>query len=165
MSATAASSTVAPMPRIVLHTTIAVTPEQSFDLAIDVDAHQASQSRSHERAVAGILSGPTHLNDEVTWEAKHLFRTRRLTSRITAYDRPHRFVDEMVQGDFASLRHEHTFTATDGGTLMTDVFDYTSPYGVLGCLADAAFLRRYMTRLLTSRNSYLKSTLEAAKRT
>ena len=43
---------------------------------------------------------------------------------------------------------------------MIDVFDYTAPLGLLGRLADALFLRRYMTRLLISRNAYLKQVAE-----
>jgi len=43
---------------------------------------------------------------------------------------------------------------------MTDVFDYTSPYGFLGRLADALFLKRYMTNLLKERNSVIKAFAE-----
>jgi hypothetical protein len=41
-----------------------------------------------------------NLGDEVTWEARHLFKTRRLTPCITEYEQPHRFVDEMGSGTF-----------------------------------------------------------------
>lgn len=47
---------------------------------------------------------------------------------------------------------------------MIDVFDYTSPLGPLGSLADLLFLRRYMTRLLRDRNAYLKREAESAAR-
>jgi len=51
----------------------------------------------------------------------------------------------MVRGAFARFRHVHQFTRRDRGTLMVDVFDYTSPLGPLGSIADVLFLRRYMT--------------------
>ena len=45
---------------------------------------------------------------------------------------------------------------------MLDTFDYTSPLGPLGRLADILFLRQYMSRLLRRRNAYLKSEAESA---
>ena len=102
-----------------------------------------------------------NLGDEVTWEARHLGKTRRLTSRITEYDRPHRFIDEMVAGVFKSFRHEHSFKAVQGGTQMIDVFEYRSPLGPLGRIADLLFLRRYMRSLLTMRNQHIKAAAEA----
>jgi hypothetical protein len=44
---------------------------------------------------------------------------------------------------------------------MVDIFDYTSPLGPLGSVADHLFLWRYMTRLLRERNAYLKHVAEA----
>jgi ligand-binding SRPBCC domain-containing protein len=34
-----------------------------------------------------------------------------MTSRITEWSRPERFVDEQVRGPFAAFRHEHLFEA------------------------------------------------------
>ncbi len=76
------------MPTIRLETLIRAPVELCFDLSVDVDVHQASVSSTGERAVAGITSGRMALGDEVTWEARHLGRTRRLTSRITEFQRP-----------------------------------------------------------------------------
>ena len=81
---------------------------------------------------------------------------QQLTSKITAFERPQFFVDEMVKGVFKSFVHEHHFEATDYGTLMIDRFDYQSPLGVLGQLADFLFLKRYMTKLLAKRNDTIK---------
>jgi ligand-binding SRPBCC domain-containing protein len=98
----------------------------------------------------------------VTWEATHFHVRQRLSSRITEFDPPRRFVDEMIRGAFRRFRHEHDFLAVAGGTEIIDVFDYTSPLGLLGRLADVLFLRRYMTRLLRERNAYLKGEAESA---
>ena len=148
------------MPQIVLETLIHATPERCFDLSIDVDVHQASVGNTGERAVGGVTSGPMHLGDEVTWEERHLGKVRRLTSKITEYDRPHRFVDEMVRGAFKSFRHEHRFVPDSEGTRMSDRFEYRSPLGWLGRLADELVLRRYMTRLLETRNGHIKAAAE-----
>lgn len=152
------------MPVIVLRTRVGAPASRCFDLARDVDLHQRSTAASRERAVAGVTSGLLGPGDEVTWEATHFGVRQRLSSRITEFDPPRRFVDEMVRGAFRRFRHEHQFLPTQVGTEMIDVFDYTSPLGPLGSLADLLFLRRYMTRLLRDRNAYLKREAESAAR-
>ena len=150
------------MPVIILRTQVKAPPSRCFDLARDVDLHQRSTAASRERAVAGVTSGLLGLGDEVTWEATHFGIRQRLSSGITDFDPPRRFVDEMVRGAFRRFRHEHQFLPADGGTKMVDIFDYTSPLGPLGWAADKLFLQRYMTRLLRQRNAYLKRVAEAA---
>jgi ligand-binding SRPBCC domain-containing protein len=152
------------MPIIVLRTPVTASPSRCFDLARDVELHQRSTADSRERAVAGVTSGMLGPGDEVTWEATHFGVRQRLTSRITEFDPPRRFVDEMVRGAFRRLRHEHQFLATEAGTEIVDTFDYTSPLGPLGWAADRLFLRRYMTRLLRQRNACLKQVAETPDR-
>ncbi|MFD2602510.1 hypothetical protein [Flavobacterium suzhouense] len=43
---------------------------------------------------------------------------------------------------------------------MIDVFDYTSPFGLLGRMADVLFLKHYMAKLLTERNRVIKEYAE-----
>jgi ligand-binding SRPBCC domain-containing protein len=149
------------MPTIHLETFIRAPVELCFDLSRSVDVHMASTDHTGERAIAGITSGMMNLNDEVTWEAKHFWTRQRLTSRITAMERPRMFVDEMQRGAFKRWHHTHTFEARGAGTLMIDDADYASPLGLLGRIADYLFLERYMTRLLTVRNAYIKKVAEA----
>jgi len=148
------------VPVIRIETLIHAPPDRCFDLARDVEAHVGSTARTHERAVAGVTSGLLGPGDEVTWEAVHLGVRQRLTARITRFDRPNAFEDEMVRGAFRSFTHRHEFRPVDGGTLMIDTFRYASPLGILGALADRLFLERYMRRLLTERNAYLKRVAE-----
>jgi ligand-binding SRPBCC domain-containing protein len=150
------------VPVIVLRTRVAAPASLCFDLARDVELHQRSTAASRERAVGGVTSGLLGPGDEVTWEATHFGVRQRLTSRITEFEPPRRFVDEMVRGAFRRFRHEHQFLAVEGGTEMLDTFDYTSPLGPLGRMADILFLRQYMSRLLRRRNAYLKSEAESA---
>ena len=150
------------MPIIELITRIAAPPERCFDLSRSIDLHQASLARSGERAVAGVTSGLIGMGESVTWEARHLGVRQRLTSRITAFDRPHHFRDSMVAGAFARFDHDHWFTPDDaGGTVVRDVFDFAAPLGVLGRIAEAAFLTRYMRRLLADRNAVVRRVAES----
>ncbi len=149
------------MPRIQTVTDVGASLETVFDLSRDIDLHQLSQAGNKERAVSGRTSGLIEMGEEVTWEAVHFGIRQRLTSRIVAMTRPTHFRDSMVSGAFKRLDHDHYFEGLpDGGTRMTDVFDFTSPLGVLGRLADVLFLKRYMRRLLDERNQVIKLTAE-----
>jgi len=128
-----------------------------------VDAHVRSTAASGERAVGGKTSGLLALGDEVTWRARHLGVWQELTSRITAFDRPHHFRDSMVRGAFTSFDHDHFFTPAGNGTLMRDVFDYRAPLGPLGWVAERVFLSAYMRRFLRARMHELKRLAESSE--
>lgn len=117
--------------------------------------------RTHERPVAGVMTGMMKLGDTVTWEAVHFGIKQHLTSKITSYERPYRFTDEMVRGAFKEIIHAHEFVSQPPGTLMIDVFMFRAPFGILGRLAELLVLTRYMKGLLLARNSYLKQVAEA----
>jgi ligand-binding SRPBCC domain-containing protein len=92
------------------------------------------------------------MGDTVTWKARHFGLPVTITSKITEYDAPHRFVDEQVTGPFGRWWHEHTFEESDFTTTMNDTVEFASPLGPIGKAVDAVVLTRYMTRLLTQRN-------------
>ena len=139
--------------RFVVRTRAAVVAEELFDVSLDIDAHVASMERSGERAISGVLSGHIGLGQEVTWRARHFGVWFTMTSRITALDRPTRFVDEQVRGPFRSFRHEHRFDDVTGVTIMTDTIDLVSP--IFGILAERAVLVPYLRRLIRVRNAHL----------
>ncbi len=117
---------------------------------------------SRERASAGVTHGVMKLGDSVTWNARHFGIPFAMTSAITEYDAPSRFVDEQQRGPFARWRHEHTFVVVSKNeTLMVDVVDFKSPVGPLGAIVDLAVLNRYMANLISQRNGWLKSALES----
>ncbi|PTS99903.1 cell division protein [Pedobacter sp. HMWF019] len=148
------------MPVIRLETIIKADRGIVFDLARSIDLHQISTAHTNERAIAGKTSGLIELNESVTWEAKHFGIVQHLTSKITAMEYPNYFVDEMVSGAFKSFKHEHLFEQKGEGTLMVDIFNYTSPMGMLGKVADRLFLRKYMVNLLLIRNKVIKEHAE-----
>jgi ligand-binding SRPBCC domain-containing protein len=148
------------MPVIRLTTKINAPIETCFDLARSIDLHMAGTEATGERAVGGVTSGLIGLNQEVTWRAKHFGIWQHLTSKITSFDRPSYFRDTMRSGAFRRFDHHHYFEATNGTTIMTDVFDYESPFGLLGKLVDSIFLKRYMERLLRKKNEVLRSAAE-----
>ena len=144
------------MTTIAVETRIRAPIEVCFDLARDVDVHVRTSSSTGERAVAGKTSGLLELGDVVTFEAVHFGIRQRLTSRIVEFDRPKRFVDEMVQGAFASLRHTHEFFVEGTSVLMRDTLTWRSPLGPLGVIADQLFVRRHLYNFMVTKQSDLK---------
>ncbi|MED4463209.1 SRPBCC family protein [Metabacillus fastidiosus] len=148
------------MPVIQYEVYINAPPEVCYDLARDVETHTKTTAKTKERPVGDVTSGLLDLGDTVTWEAVHLGVKQRLTAKITEAERPYRFTDEMVKGAFHSFTHTHEFIKSGSGTLMKDTFDYKSPFGVIGNLADKLFLEKYMRDFIITRADKLKEIAE-----
>ena len=150
------------MRRIVVETSIAAPVERIFDVARDIDVHVASQARRGEAAVAGRTTGRIGLGETVTFRARHFGVTLTLTSRVTAFEPPTRFVDEQVAGPFAAFRHEHRFRPSATGTVMTDDWTHRSPFRWLGRIVDIVVLDRYLRRQLIARARVIARVAESA---
>jgi hypothetical protein len=138
--------------------------ERCFDLARSVEVHLFANIHSGEQALAtgGITSGLPELNQEVIWRAKHFGVWQNLTSRFTAMQPPTYFQATMVKGIFRSMQADHYFrTLPSGATEMKDDFRVAAPLRILGPLAEALFLRRYMFSLLRERNTVIKQIAES----
>lgn len=152
-----------PMPVIRLQTFIEAPIEEVYDLARSVEMHMASTAQTRERAIAGRTTGLCEEGDRITWEATHFGIRQQLTVAITRMQRPLYFEDHMVKGAFKSFRHQHFFESREDGTLMSDIFEYRAPLGVLGRLADTLFLKKYMNQLLCTRNDLIKKYAETKR--
>jgi ligand-binding SRPBCC domain-containing protein len=148
------------MIRLELTTIINAPAKACFDVSRDVGLHQSSMGHTGERVVGGKMEGLLELDEEVTWRARHWGIWWHLTSRISEFDFPVYFCDEMVKGPFKSMRHEHHFVETEGITRMRDLFLFESPLRPVGRWVDQWILKPYMTRLLESRNRFLKDQAE-----
>lgn len=149
------------MPIIEIETAIDAPRERCFDLARDLDLHLRSMQDSGERAIGGRTSGLIELGEEVTWQARHFGLNHQHSSRITAFARPDHFRDSMVRGRFKRFEHDHFFAQREGRTVMRDVIDFTSPFGLLGRAVDGIVLSRYLRRLIERRNRVIKEAAEA----
>ena len=149
------------MPRIQVETEINAPVERVFDLSRNIDLHRDTQTHHQEKSIAGRTSGLITMNERVTWEARHLGLLLRLTSRITAFERPLYFRDSMVEGIFRRFDHDHIFEEKGNKTLMIDIFDYTAPFGILGHIADLLFLENYIKKLLHERSGMIREIAES----
>jgi ligand-binding SRPBCC domain-containing protein len=143
------------MVRFELTSVMPVDVEVAFDLSLSIDLHVDAFAGSGEQAIAGTVSGQIALGEFVTWRARHFGRTWTMTSVITEWERPRRFVDEQHKGPFKSFRHEHLFTPVENGTRMVDLVEFTAPFGPIGRLAERLVLDRYLRHLISVRNTFL----------
>ncbi len=144
------------MSLIQLRTLIAAPPERCFDLSLSVEIHLASTAKTGERVVAGPTAGVLGPGDTIAWEARHFGLRRRLTVKITRYERPRMFRDEMLSGPFRQMRHDHWFEPHEHGTRMRDEFEFTSALAPL----DALVLKPHLRRLLLTRNDTIRRVAE-----
>lgn len=151
------------MPLIHLTTFIAAPVERVFDLSRSINLHQVSMASSREKAIDGVMNGLINKNETVTWQAKHLFKTRQFTAKITEMQRPDSFTDEMMAGDFKKFHHQHHFKPANNGTIMIDLVNFETPYGSIGKIANRLFLRSYIENLLTKRNQVIREYAETEK--
>lgn len=151
------------MSSIHLTTFIASPTKIVFDLSRSINLHKISTAHTNEIAIAGVTSGLINKNETVTWQAKHLFKTRRFTSKIIDMQSPVFFVDEMTKGDFKSFKHQHHFKEVKNGTIMIDIIHFESPYGILGRIVNKIYLKKYFETLLLKRNKVIKDYAETEK--
>ncbi|WP_339315795.1 SRPBCC family protein [Paenibacillus sp. FSL R10-2734] len=133
-----------------------------FDLARDIEIHTKTVwIHTKEKAIMGVTSGLIGPGQSVTFEATHFLVRQKLTSKITDYNEPFLFVDEMQKGAFKRLKHLHEFKELGGKTLMTDTLHFEAPFGLLGRAVERIILEKYMKRFLEHRNNELKKLAEA----
>lgn len=148
------------MSTIYLDTIIKADIQTVFDLARDIDLHQKSTFKTGEKAIAGRTSGLIEEGETVMWRAKHLGIYQTLTTKIISMKKPYHFTDIMLKGAFKSMKHQHIFRQEDKNTIMTDIFEFHSPFGIIGKIFDVLFLKNYMKKFLLERNKLIKFTAE-----
>jgi ligand-binding SRPBCC domain-containing protein len=149
------------MSKIILETSIKSSAEICYKLSLSVGLHKLSTSKTGEHIVNGVREGIMKLNETVTWRAKHFGIWQNLTTKITETKPFEYFVDEMQKGTFKSMKHEHYFIENEGITTMKDVFNFTSPFGILGIIFNRLILENYMKRFLIERNQMIKEVAES----
>ena len=107
-----------------------------------------------------MVSDDTDMREglRIEYRVRPLAIPQKWVSEITAYDPPHRFVDEQVTGPYARWHHEHRFQAVNGGTEVTDTVTYALPFGPLGRLAHP-LVRRQLESIFSFRQERLPELL------
>lgn len=151
------------MTTIELQMSIKATRDVCFDLSRSIDVHKLSTHGTNEQAIGGRTRGLIEEGEWVKWKAVHFGIPQTMTVQITEMKEFRYFVDEMIDGPFRWMKHEHHFTAEHGKTIMSDKFEYETPFGILGKVFDRLVLKRYMTNLLIERNKTIKRLAESGE--
>ncbi len=80
-------------------------------------------------------------------------------TRIEAFEPELRFVDTQLKGPYRYWHHLHEFEEVEQGTRMRDVVDYELPFGPLGTMARALFVRRSLESIFGYRRQALTEIL------
>ena len=75
---------------------------------------------------------------------------------IEEYDPDDRFIDVQLKGPYAMWRHTHTFVDVEGGTQLGDRVVYELPFGPLGRVVHAAFVRRQLAQIFDHRERVMR---------
>ena len=81
--------------------------------------------------------------------------TTNWVTEITHVTAKRYFVDEQRVGPYSLWHHEHHFQQQGEAILMTDRVYYRLPFGILGKIAHALFLRRQLEKIFLFREAYL----------
>ena len=65
-------------------------------------------------------------------------------------------MDEQRFGPYRMWHHEHHFERKYGGVLMTDRVSYKLPFGIIGRMAHALFVRKQLKQIFAYRQEYLE---------
>ena len=68
----------------------------------------------------------------------------------------HSFVDEQRIGPYRLWYHEHHFAAVDGGTQITDQVTYVMPFGFLGDIVHAVWVKNRLKGIFDFRTVKVK---------
>ena len=119
-----------------------------------------SRAENLERLTPAFLNfriltpGPITLRAGTTIDYRLSLRGLPITwrSEITAWDPPHRFVDEQRRGPYRRWSHAHEFERCDGGTRMADRVEHAT-WG--GALVNTLFVAPELRRIFEYRQQTL----------
>nr|WP_320050026.1 SRPBCC family protein [uncultured Desulfuromonas sp.] len=78
------------------------------------------------------------------------------TTEITHVDEPCFFVDEQRLGPYKFWHHQHHFTPSDAGIVMTDIVHYALPFGPAGRAIHPIYIKRKLEAIFDHRFNVLK---------
>ncbi len=84
-----------------------------------------------------FLEAPERLELGVTirFMVQTMGQVQKITHKITQFEDPHHFVEELVEGPLPLWVHTHSFTALgEGQTIVCDRIEFEPPGGLIGLL-------------------------------
>lgn len=84
----------------------------------------------------------------------------RWTTLITGYNPPYEFSDVSIKGPYSYWHHSHKFVEVEDGTIMYDEVSYALPFGLIGRLVHALFVKRQLKHIFDYRSEVIEEILE-----
>ncbi len=81
---------------------------------------------------------------------------------IDVFEPEQRFVDVQLEGPYRAWRHTHEFIEAPHGTMVLDRVEYELPFGPLGGIAHAVFVRRQLRWIFDFRRDALARIFDGA---
>lgn len=78
-------------------------------------------------------------------------------TEITHVDHQKYFVDEQRFGPYSLWHHQHHFNQTNNGVEMTDVVHYKIPFGLIGDIANALFVKKKLDEIFDYRRKKVEA--------
>ena len=78
-------------------------------------------------------------------------------TEITHIREGHYFVDEQRSGPYALWHHEHFLEPDGEGVVMSDIVTYKLPFGFLGRIAQALFVRKQLREIFDYRREAMEN--------
>ena len=72
-------------------------------------------------------------------------------TEITHVDNQRSFIDDQRIGPYKLWHHSHHFAEHDGGVIMQDHVTYALPFGVIGKIAHALFIKKQLRHIFDER--------------
>lgn len=116
-------------------------PDMSFEILTDLEGKKMYPGMIINYKVRPLLNIPLRWTTEITHCETHKY-----------------FVDEQRFGPYAFWHHQHIFEQKDDHILMTDLVHYAIPFGILGRLANAVFVKQKLIHIFEFRNKKVKET-------
>jgi len=83
---------------------------------------------------------------------------------ITDYERPYKFIDQQIKGPYSLWHHTHIFKEKDGGTVIYDNVTYAIPFGVIGRLIHALYIKYDVQSIFKYRHKILNQIFSEIKK-
>lgn len=151
------------MSNIHVTTFIGAPAERVFDLTRNTSIYKALLKDRKEKFSSGAGSSLIGSGETITFNARHLGKTRIMTARIIEMERPRSFAEEQVKGDLKSFRLENHFKAVENGTILINILHFEGPRDFLGSLFAKFYLKSYLEKFLLKRNEVIKQYAESEK--
>ena len=148
------------MQVLIVETLINASPEICFDLIRDASLFLQTNEKDFEKFRAEKSHGEIILGETINFESRFFSFVQKLKIKVVELDKPFRLTDEMIEGKFKSFKHLHEFVPKDNKTLIRDTLIWTSPFGILGKIADELLLKKRLRKIVMRRNLLLKQFAE-----